>query len=516
MNAREHLLPYARRADFHVGRATELKGSDYRLYRALEILPGFLSWATLLLIIVLAAFAPFVASYFVLAYSIFWLLKTVFMSMHLRANWRRMRHNLKVDWGAQLENLKYEHLQHAIILPFYKEGEEIIRQSLDALTKVKYDAKKFIVVLAGEGRAGKEYEDLARHLAKEYSPHFRDFIVTTHPADVPGEVAGKGSNAAYAAEILRTQILDPQRLKYDEVIVSIFDVDTVVYPDYFNCLTWHFLTAEHPLKSSFQPVPLFNNNLWDAPAVSRVMAMSSSFWQMIQQERPEKMGTFSSHAMSFQALYEVGYWQTNMVSEDSRIHFNLLMANHGNYNVVPLAYPVSMDANVADSFWQTIVNIYKQHRRWTYGVESVPYLIYHAIKNKQMPLGKRIMYVGQQIEGFWSLATAPLILFILGWAPMFLGGDAYHATVVSYNLPIIARDILTLAMAGLIISAMISISLLPPRPKDKSRFMYVVMALQWIMVPITMNIFSSIPGLEAQTRLMFGKYMGFWVTPKKR
>ena len=106
MNAREHLLPYARRADFHVGRATELKGSDYRLYRALEILPGFLSWATLLLIIVLAAFAPFVASYFVLAYSIFWLLKTVFMSMHLRANWRRMRHNLKVDWGAQLENLK--------------------------------------------------------------------------------------------------------------------------------------------------------------------------------------------------------------------------------------------------------------------------------------------------------------------------------------------------------------------------------------------------------------------------
>jgi len=126
------------------------------------------------------------------------------------------------------------------------------------------------------------------------------------------------------------------------------------------------------------------------------------------------------------------------------------------------------------------------------------------------------MYVGQQIEGFWSLATAPLILFILGWAPMFLGGAEYHATVISYNLPIIARDILTLAMAGLIVSAMISISLLPPRPKHKSRFMYGVMALQWIMVPITMNIFSSVPGLESQTRLMFGKYMGFWVTPKKR
>jgi hypothetical protein len=71
-------------------------------------------------------------------------------------------------------------------------------------------------------------------------------------------------------------------------------------------------------------------------------------------------------------------------------------------------------------------------------------------------------------------------------------------------------------MFGLVISSIISLSLIPPRPQDASRFRYVVMALQWILVPATMIVFSAIPGLDAQTRLMFGRYMGFWVTPKAR
>lgn len=79
------------------------------------------------------------------------------------------------------------------------------------------------------------------------------------------------------------------------------------------------MTAKDPYKASFQPIPFYNNNIWHAPAFSRVAAGSSTFWQMIQQERPEQLVTFSSHAVSFQNLYEIGYWQKNMVSEDSRI-----------------------------------------------------------------------------------------------------------------------------------------------------------------------------------------------------
>ena len=516
MDNSKHLLPYARRSDFHVGRATELSGANRRLYRFLETLPGLASWVTLIGVVLASFYAPFFAAYFIIAFAIYWVLKTAFLSYHLRHNWRRLRHHMSLNWNEMLERFDYGHINHLVILPFYKEPEKIVDATINSLSKASYDPSKIMIVLAGEENGGEEALLIANRMTEKWGNHFGGFLTTVHPANVPGEMAGKGSNSSFAAEEARKKLLDAKGLKYDEVIVSIFDIDTVVYPDYFNCLVWHFMTAERPLKSSFQPVPLFNNNLWQAGAISRVVAMSSTFWEMVQQERPERMATFSSHSVPFQALYEVGYWQKNMVSEDSRIYWNLLLANDGEYDVIPLSYPVSMDANTAPTLHGTIRNIYKQHRRWTYGVENFVYIVYHFTKQKQIPLRTRLKIALQQAEGYWSLVTNPIMLFILGWAPIFLGGRVFHETVLSYNLPIVVRNLLILAMFGLIISAIISLTLIPPRPEGRSRFSYIVMALQWVLVPITMVLFSSIPGLDAQTRLMFGRYMGFWVTPKTR
>ncbi len=511
-----HLLPYAQREDFHVGRATDLTGRDRILYRSLEIFPGLIAWTTLIGVIALSMFAPFVAAYFIIAFAIYWVLKTFFLSYHLRYNWKRLRHNLKVDWLQLLQSVPHDHVHHLIILPFYKESEEIIDATLKAIADSRTPADKLLVVLAAEERAGESAQLVGQRMRQKWQNAFADFLVTNHPADIPGEMPGKGSNAAYAIEQARQLILDKKSLQYDQVLVSIFDIDTVIYPDYFNCLTWHFLHAPHPLKTSFQPIPIFNNNVWEAPALARVVAMSSTFWEMIQQERPERMATFSSHSVSFQALYEVGYWQPNMVSEDSRIFWNLYTANDGQYHVVPLSYPVSMDANVGKNLWQTITQVYRQHRRWTYGVENFAYVVFHFVKNKNIPLRRRLVIGLQQAEGYWALVTNPIMLFILGWAPIFLGGQEFHQTVLSYNLPIMVRDLLIIAMFGLVFSSVVSLSLLPPRPDSASRFRYIVMAVQWIMVPATMILFSALPGLDAQTRLMLGRYMGFWVTPKTR
>lgn len=515
MKDQSHLLPYARRSDFKVSRATELSGKDYRLYRFLEIIPGLTAWFTLIGIIIASIYAPFFAAYFIIAFAIYWVLKTIFLSYHVRYNWKRLKHHMEIDWQQLIKRFNYDNFYHLVILPYYHEPMEVLDGAMQGLLHAKYNPSKLIVVLAAEERAGSEAEIIGNKIKEKYADKFGHFLLTVHPAKVDGELAGKGSNTHFALHQVKKEIIDKYKISYKDIITSIFDIDTVIYPDYFNCLIWHFLTAENPYKSAFQPVPLFTNNLWDASALSRVMAMSSTFWQMIMQERPDKAATFSSHSVSFQALYEIGYGQPNVVSEDSRIFWNLLIANDGKFDVVSLSYPIAMDATTAPTIWGTIKNIYKQHRRWTYGVENWCYLVYHFTKNKNIPLKKRWSIAALQGEGYWSLVTNPIMLFILGWAPIFLGTREFHQTVLSYELPLMVRDLLTLAMVGLVISSIISLSLTPPRPAHKSRFTYVVMALQWVMVPMTMIVFSAIPGLDAQTRLMFGKYMGFWVTPKR-
>ena len=64
------------------------------------------------------------------------------------------------------------------------------------MSKVRYDLKKIIVVLAGEGRAADHAEEIFAKMQEDYGERFGSLLKTLHPKDMPGEMAGKGSNAA--------------------------------------------------------------------------------------------------------------------------------------------------------------------------------------------------------------------------------------------------------------------------------------------------------------------------------
>jgi cellulose synthase/poly-beta-1,6-N-acetylglucosamine synthase-like glycosyltransferase len=540
------------------------------MYRFFETLPGLLAWSAIILMFLSSWLIPVWAAVFIILFDIYWLLKTVYLSFHLRATFKKMRANLKINWLEKLRSMtidndndkkigsqksivksQWSNVYHLIILPMYKEPYEVVRESFESLIKANYPKDKFLVVLALEERAGNSAREVGRKIQREFGEKFFRFLITAHPANLPGEIPGKGSNQTWAAKEAKRLIIDPlinknskskarnpkqipnslpagdlskgdkfqnPNLSYNNFLVSVFDVDTQVLPEYFGILAYNFLTCENPQRSSFQPVPLFTNNIFQAPALARVIAFSSTFWHMIQQSRPERQTTFSSHSMPFKALVDIGFWNTGIVSEDSRIFWQCFLRYNADWRVVPLFYPVSMDANVAKTFWQTMANQYKQQRRWGWGSENIPYFLNGFRKNPAIPKRKKWYWSFITIESFHSWATNALFIFALGWLPLFLGGSDFNFTLLSYNLPQLTRLIMLLAMVGVATSIVLSIILLPPRPNWFRPWHYILYSVQWFLMPLTLIIFGAFPGLEAQTRLMLGgKFrLGFWVTPKHR
>ncbi|MFC1700689.1 hypothetical protein ACFLZ0_00880 [Patescibacteria group bacterium] len=505
------------------GQASDLKSPKERIiYRAFEILPGCLAWLTLIGVIFLSWAKPVWIAFFIIAFDVYWLLKTLYLLIYLRISYRKMRKNIAIDWMKKVESVKdknWQDIYHLIIMPMATESINVIRPAFQSLINSSYPKDKMIVVLGIEQRVGESAEIIAREIEKDFGSYFYKFLIVSHPKNIEGEIIGKSSNASWAAKRAKREIIDKLKIPYEKVIVSCFDVDTRIYQQYFTCVTYHFLNAKKPFRSSYQPVPVFNNNIWEAPCVSRIVATSGTFWQMMQQQRPERLSTFSSQSISLKALVDVDFWQTNIVSEDSRIFWQCLLYYNGDYRAIPLNYPVSMDANLASTFWKTAVNVYKQQRRWGWGVENVPYLLFGFYKNRisneeKISWKKIIHWTWVQIEGFWSWSTNALMIFLLGWLPLYLGGQKFNRMILSYNLPRVTRFLMTIAMIGLVGSAIYSALLLPKRPKNQKPIKKISMIIQWILVPITILIFGAVPGLEAQTRLMINKRLGFWVTPK--
>ncbi len=484
--------------------------------RALEILPGALVWITLILSVTLSFVKPLWMVYFIIIFDTYWLLRILYFIPFLLTSWWAYRRALKRDWQRDAAKLPgYEAIHHLVFLPTYKEAKSVVRDTLHSLERCSYPAERIHVVLAGEGRDAENFQTIVEELKPMFESKFASFHATVHPVGLEQEIPGKGSNLNWSARQIVPGLvaagLDP-----DKTIVSSFDVDTIVHPHYFSCLTWHFLTVPEPTRSSYQPVALYNNNLWESPAAVRVAMFGTTFWLMTELARPEGMMTFSSHSMSLRMLMDVGYWQKDIVSEDSRIFLQGLVKYHGRYRVTPIHLPVSMDTVMTGKYVPALLALYKQLRRWAWGVENFPFMVEAFMRDKEMPLMTKLTWIFKQLEGMYTWATAPFLIFVLGYLPFWVAPNQFRSFAVFQNTPFTLEWLMRLSMVGMFVSAGLALTLLPPRPKHYSRpYAAAIITLQWLLLPFTFVIFGAFPAIDAQTRLMIGKPLGFNVTKKR-
>ncbi len=412
----------------------------------------------------------------------------------------------------QKETKNWNDIYHVVILATYKEGIDTLRPSLQALEDSHYPKDKILFVLALEERDKVRAEKNAAILKKEFGDKFGLFLVTVHPKDIPGEVKGKGSNITFAARKLK-KIIDGKKIDYENIIVTSLDADHRVHPKYFYRLTYKYITTPKRTKISFQPLPFFHNNIWDAPASSRLLSQSCSFWFMIESTRPHRLRNFSAHAQSFKALVDTDFWSTTTIVEDGHQFWRTFARYDGDHKALPLFVPIYQDAVLGKTYLQTYKNQYLQHRRWAWGVTDIPYYIKNCLNNRKISLGRRIFYLLKMIEGSFSWATAPLFLTLTGWMPILLN-PSFRFTVLAHNLPRTCSFLLTFALIGLLANLYISLALIPRRPSKYSPRRTLGVMFQWIWAPPVSIFLSAIPALDAETRLMLGKYLEFWTTPK--
>lgn len=500
-----------------------LSGKDRLLERALEWIPGLLSWSTLIVMAALAFLKPIPAAIIIIAFDLYWLLRLFYMTIFLLLSYLRLAMENKTDWLKRAKELHGEQypdlnvIHHLVIYPIANESTHIVEPAIKSLTTSQFPAERLLVVLAVEDRAEEKIKMGAEEIRKKYQSHFRELLVVFHPDGLPGEARVKGANVTYAAKKV-VERLGTLGISTENVIVSCFDADTVVRPDYFSCLTYHFMATPDRHQASYQPIPVYHNNIWNVPGFARVLSIGSSFFQLIEATNPEQLVTFSSHSMSLKALMEVDYWPVDMISDDSAIFWKALLHYNGNYRAVPMYITLSMHVPESGTPWKTIKNVYKQQRRWAWGVENFPIVTRGFIQNKSIPVYLKIKHGFKLLGNHVSWATWAFLLTIIGWLPALFAGREFSDTVLYYSAPRITTTIFNLSSLALITTIILSLLLLPKRETHRplAAFKRIFVALEWLMIPVICIFLGALPALDAQTRLMLGRYMEFWVTDKER
>ena len=520
------------------------KGKRTFLYRFFEILPFAISVTMIILLIVLSAISSTLGALYLLFIVIMNVVKAVGIAVRTVQGHNTLRAGMKVDWEQRLDDLRnpeqsYESLSgeksdeynygihlanlkmlseakadefpkvddiyHAVIVTLYNETIDVLEPTLQSVVDSSFDKKHMIVVIAYEERGGEAGEKVAKTLEKKFGKKFYGFILSKHPDGIEGEVVGKGANLTFAGRRLQKYV-EEQKIPFDNVIVTSLDSDNRPDKSYFSQVAYEFIVHDDRQNMSYQPVSLFTNNIWDAPAVTRVVATTNSFWNLICTMLPHILRNFASHSQPLSALIGMDFWSVRTIVEDGHQYWRSLFYFDGEYDVFPIRSAIYQDAVLSDTLVKTLKAQWIQLRRWDYGASDVAYVAtYMLSKKRKVKMSSLLPKFIRLLDGHVTLAAVAPIIAFGGWVPLVFNLETRD--LLSHNLPLVVSYIQTFAALGLLVSVLLSLKMLPPRPAKYHKTKNVMMLLQWVLAPVNAIAYSSCCAFYAQWRLASGNYM---------
>lgn len=543
-------------------------GKRTKKYRLLEILPGALSYTMIILLFALSIISPALGSYYLLLIIAVTLVKAVGIVYRTIQGYNAAKRAEKVNWHERLVDLETPHeryevllkhkckefafnehvenlkllsvgkdlvlsesevqvdepisfpkpkeVYHAVIMVAYNEGLETLIPTVEAVRDGSFDNERIIFVFGYEERGGEAMVENAKVLKEKFKDDFFEFITVMHPKDLKDEIQGKGPNLNFAAgELL--EFVKKKKIPLKNIIVTSLDSDNKMSKWYLDYVAYQFIVHPNRQHLSYQPVSLFTNNIWDAPAPMRIIAISNSFFNIISSMRSHTLKNFASHSQPLLALSEMGFWSKKTIVEDGHQYWRSLFFFKGNYEVLPIHVAIYQDAVMEETLIKTLKAQFVQLRRWDYGASDVAYVGVRLFSKDRKQIGKMpflplFAKFVRLLEGHVTLAAISPMVAFGGWVPKII--NSRSKDLLTFNLPNTISLIQIFASVGLMTTILLSLKMLPPRPKEV-KTPRILMILQWLLMPVVAIVYQSFAAFYSQTRLLTGNYMEKFDVTKK-
>lgn len=482
--------------------------------RFLEILPGTVSWFLILFPIWGSFVIPEIVAYYIIAFSVYWFYKSMSTAFLALLGYFKLKSYQVYDWMGDVKQFPdWKKVHHIVVIPTYKEPLETLTRTLSKLTEQSYPLKNIHVMLSFEEREGEEARVKAKKLVGQYQNNFGHLWATFHP-DLPGEVKGKSSNTSWGAKEAKRLLVDGEGVSLEYVTITSEDADALLHESYMACLSYHFLDDPDRYHKIWQAIIMFYNNIWKVPLLVRVFSSSASVMSLAMVARQDRLINFSTYSASLKMIDAIGYWDVDVIPEDWRLFFKAYFTLDGKVTVEPMFLPIMADAAEADGVWKTYLNQYEQVKRWAWGVSDTPYIVSKWLMSEKAPFWEKTLRVVRVVEDHF--------LWPVNWFAITLGAllppllnENFARTIIGKTLPQVASGILTMCLLALLVIIILNFRL---RPKRSGRRVIILTPLwemlEFVTMPLIGLVFTALPGIDAHTRLMLGKYLEYRVTEK--
>lgn len=479
--------------------------------RIFDSLIPLTSWFVITMPLWLSPFHPAIVAYFIIAFDLYFLYKALTTAYFATMSYRQILIHTKIDYKKRLASLtKSNEVKHFIIIPNYCETIYKLKSTIDYITRTDYPHKNLYLVLAFEKRED-EAKEKADILKKMFAGNFADILVTFHPL-TPHEVPGKASNQTFAG-IAVDSYVKKKNWKREDTLITICDADSLISSNYFSYLTYEFLIDNSRLFHFYWAPVLLYNNFWQLPFFVRMQATLSSIVRLAFLSQRNKLIQISTYTTNLWLLKKINYWDVDIIPEDWHIFFQAFFTFGDKIKTVPLFTIVNGDAVYSGALLKTSKNRYEQERRWAWGVTDIGYALKKFFITPHISTIAKIRRISFLIESHVLWPTSFFILTVSASIPPLIN-PVFKRTVLGFLLPRLSGLILTLSSLILILYAYLDHKL-RKNLNQKTKFTAIpFLFIQWFFLPVVSFFFSSLPALEAHTRLLFGKKIKYKVTEK--